>query len=49
MSIDGLSQSVNDRMIELLQDKRNTLEARYKEIIKQLKVLFGNSFFTSNV
>lgn len=49
MSVDNLSQSVNDRMIELLQDKRNTLEVRYKEIIKQLKVMFGNSFFSSNV
>lgn len=49
MSVDNLSQSINDRMIELLQDKRNTLETRYKEIIKQLKVMFGNSFFSSNV
>ena len=49
MSVDSLSQSVNDRMIELLQDKRNTLEVRYKEIIKQLKVMFGNAFFTSNI
>lgn len=49
MSIDGLNQSISDRMIELLQDKRTTLEGRYKEIIKHLKVLFGNAFFTSNV
>lgn len=49
MSIDGLSQSINDRMIELLQDKRNVLEARYKEIVKQLKTMFGNNLFSSNV
>lgn len=49
MSIDGLSQSINDRMIELLQDKRDNLERRYKEIIKQLKTMFGNNLFSSNV
>jgi len=49
MSVDSLSQSIQDRMIELLQDKRNTLEARYKEIIKHLKVMFGNNFFSTNV
>jgi hypothetical protein len=49
MSIDGLSQSVNDRMIELLQDKRNTLEARYSTIIKHLKTMFGNNLISSNV
>ena len=49
MSIDGLSQSVNDRMIELLQDKRGVLDARYKEIVKQLKTMFGNNLFSSNV
>ncbi len=49
MSIDGLSQSINDRMIELLQDKRQTLDARYKEIVKQLKTMFGNNLFSSNV
>lgn len=49
MSIDGLSQSINDRMIELLQDKRTTLDTRYKEIVKQLKTMFGNNLFSSNV
>lgn len=49
MSIDGLSQSVNDRMIELLQDKRQTLDQRYKDIVKQLKTMFGNNLFSSNV
>jgi hypothetical protein len=49
MSMDGLSQSVNDRMIELLQDKRNTLEVRFKDIVKHLKTMFGNNFFSSNV
>jgi hypothetical protein len=49
MSVDGLGQSVNDRMIELLQDKRETLEKRYAMIIKHLKVMFGNNFFSSNV
>jgi hypothetical protein len=49
MSVDSLSQSISDRMIELLQDKRTTLDARYREIIKQLKVMFGNAFFSSNV
>lgn len=49
MSVDSLSQSITDRMIELLQDKRNTIETRYKEIIKHLKVMFGNNFFSTNV
>jgi hypothetical protein len=49
MSVDSLSQSVTDRMIELLQDKRETLEKRYNLIIKHLKTMFGNNFFTSNV
>jgi hypothetical protein len=49
MSIDGLSQSINDRMIELLQDKRQALDTRYKDIVKQLKTMFGNNLFSSNV
>jgi len=49
MSVDGLSQSVTDRIIELIELRLDKLEKRYAMIIKHLKVMFGNSFFTSNV
>jgi hypothetical protein len=49
MSVDGLSQSVTDRIIEILTAKQETLEKRYNLIVKHMKVQFGNSIFTSNV
>ena len=49
MSVDNLSQSVTDRIIDIMQSKQQTLEARYTMIVKHLKVMFGNTFFTSNV
>jgi hypothetical protein len=49
MAIDGLSQSLSHQMINILQMKLEYLTTRYKEIIKQLKTMFGNNLFSSNV
>jgi hypothetical protein len=49
MSVDNLSQSVQDRIIDIMERKQETLEKRYSMIVKHLKTMFGNNFFTSNV
>lgn len=49
MGADGLSQSVNDNMLNLLQTKRELAEKEYDKIVKRLKALYGNKLFSSNV
>ena len=49
LGIDGLSQSVGDNMQNLLQKKREYLDASYRENVKKLKVIFGNTWFVGNV
>lgn len=49
MSIDGLSQSISDNIIQILQARLDLMEKRYRDIIKQLKTMFGNNLFSSNV
>lgn len=49
MGADGLSQSVNDNMLQLLQTKRDLAEKEYIKIIQRLKALYGNKLFSSNV
>lgn len=49
MGADGLSQSINDNMLQLLQTKRDLAEKEYTKIVQRLKTLYGNKFFSSNV
>jgi hypothetical protein len=49
MGVDGLNQSINDNMLNLLQTKRDLAEKEYMQIVKRLKALYGNKFFSSNV
>lgn len=49
MGADGLSQSINDNMLQLLQTKRDLAEKEYMKIIQRLKALYGNKLFSSNV
>jgi hypothetical protein len=49
LGADGLSQSVNDLGYQLLKQKRDDLEVKYKEYVKTLKSLTGNTMFVSNV
>lgn len=49
MGIDGLNQSISDQVIQILQARLEILNQRYKDIIKQLKTMFGNNLFSSNV
>lgn len=49
MGMDGLSQSVSDNMLQLLQTKREMAEQTYKDIIKRLKTLYSIKLFSSNV
>ena len=49
LGADGLSQSVNDLGYQLLKQKRDDLEVKYKEYCKTLKSLTGNTLFVSNV
>jgi acyl-CoA-binding protein len=49
MGADGLSQSINDNMLQLLQTKRDLAEKEYIKIVQRLKALYGNKLFSSNV
>ena len=49
LGIDGMSQSVADQMWQLLKTKYDTLQPEYLKLIKRLKVLTGNTMFSSNV
>lgn len=49
MGIDNLNQSINDNMLNLLQERRKTAELEYNKIVNRLKTLYGNKFFSSNV
>jgi hypothetical protein len=49
MGADGLSQSISDNMLQLLQTKRDLAEKEYIKIIQRLKSLYGNKLFSSNV
>jgi hypothetical protein len=49
LNIDGMGQSVNNQMYQLLQIKQQQLQADYDKILKTLKVMTGNNFLISNV
>lgn len=49
LGADGLSQSVSDLAYQLLKQKRDDLEVKYKEYVKTLKSLTGNTMFVSNI
>lgn len=49
LGIDGLSQSVNDLTYQLLQQKRQQLDADLHKLVNRIKMISGNTFFVSNV
>lgn len=49
MGVDGLSQSVNDNLFKLLQDKRQQLEKDYDTLMKALKTNYSQRFFMTTV
>lgn len=49
LGIDGMSQSVSDQTAQFILEKIKQLEAEYKVLIKQIKVLCGNTAFVTNV
>ena len=42
LSIDGMSQSVNDQLFSLLQDKRQQAQQDYDKAVKRIKMLTSN-------
>lgn len=49
LGIDGLSQSVNDNMFSLLQQKQKDAQASADAIIKRIKVMTSTKFFSSHI
>ena len=49
LNIDGLGQSVNNQMYQLLQYKQQQLQADYDKMLKTLKTMTGNNFLIGNV
>jgi len=49
LSIDGMSQSVNDQLYALLQDKRQQAEKDYEKAVKRIKMMTGNKIIMGHV
>ena len=49
IGIDGMSQSTSHVMYQLLLQKRQQLEKDYLAIIKRIKVLVGNTLFSTHI
>lgn len=49
LGADGLSQSVSNLAYQLLKQKRDDLEIKYKEYVKVIKSVTGNTMFASFV
>jgi hypothetical protein len=49
LSVDAMSQSINDQMINVLTQKITTLDQRYQGLMKKLKTYYGQNMFTSNI
>lgn len=49
LGIDGLSQSVNDNMFSLLQEKRKNADEQAQKYIKRIKQITSSKFFSGHV
>jgi hypothetical protein len=49
LGIDGLSQSVNDNLYQLLTNKRQQLDNDYKNLLTTLKTQYSQRFFMTSV
>lgn len=49
LNIDGLGQSVNDNLYNLLQDKRDQSQEKFRVLVNKIKGVTSNKFFTGNV
>lgn len=49
LSIDGMSQSINDQLYALLQDKRDQAEKEYEKTIKRIKMMTSNRIMMDHI